>query len=180
MTMLDMPFGAAVLADGGVRFRFWAPGQEDVRLVLPERDVKRAMEAGPDGWFELVVNDATAGDRYLLELTDGTQVADPASRGQAEGVTGPSLVVDPRSYTWCHAGWRGRHWAEAVIHELHVGTFTEAGTYTAATQRLGHLAELGVTAVELMPLADFPGRRNWGYDGVLPYAPARAYGTPTS
>jgi maltooligosyltrehalose trehalohydrolase len=161
-----------------VRFRFWVPGQEDVRLVLPDRGAKHAMEARPGGWFELAVDDAAAGDRYLLELADGTQVADPASRGQAEGVAGPSLVVDPRSYAWRHADWRGRPWAEAVIHELHVGAFTEAGTYTAATQRLGHLAELGVTAVELMPLADFPGLRNWGYDGVLPYAPARAYGTP--
>lgn len=178
MTLLDMPFGAA-LADQGVRFRFWAPGQDEVRLILPDRGgEERSMEAQPDGWFELVVAGAVAGDRYLFRLQDGTEVADPASRAQAEDVSGPSLVVDPRRYRWRHEGWRGRPWAEAVIYELHVGTFTAGGTYKAAIERLPHLAEIGITAVELMPLADFPGQRNWGYDGVLPYAPARAYGTP--
>lgn len=176
MTLLDMPFGAAPV-EGGVRFRFWAPGQEEVQLVLPGRNQRLPMQVRPGGWFELVA-EAEVGDRYLFLLADGTEVADPASRAQAETVDGPSLVVDPRRYRWRHESWRGRPWAEAVIYELHVGTFTEEGTYTAAIERLDHLVKLGVTAVELMPLADFPGQRNWGYDGVLLYAPARAYGTP--
>ena len=177
---LDIPFGAAVQDDGRVRFRLWAPSQAEVRLVLPDRGDRRLpMPAAGGGWFELATDQAAAGDRYRFALADGTLVADPASRGQAaDGVAGPSLVVDPRRFVWRHDGWRGRRWAEAAIYELHVGAFTPEGTFLAAIGKLPHLAELGVTAIELMPLADFPGRRNWGYDGVLPYAPARAYGTP--
>jgi maltooligosyltrehalose trehalohydrolase len=171
-----MPFGAEI-EQGRVRFRFWAPGQQQVALALPERGARLPMEAKSEGWFELVT-EAAAGEPYLFALADGTEVADPAARAQAEDAIGPSLVVDPLAYRWRNAGWCGRPWAEAVIYELHVGTFTPEGTFKAAIDRLPYLKELGVTAVELMPLADFPGRRNWGYDGVLLYAPDRAYGTP--
>ena len=102
---------------------------------------------------------------------------DPASRSNPDGVHAPSAVVAPRDYDWQAAGWRGRPWEEAVLYELHVGAFTPAGTFAAAADRLAYLANLGVTAVELMPVADLPGDRNWGYDGVL-IAPARCYGTP--
>ena len=111
-------------------------------------------------------------------LPDGVRVADPASRCQARDAVGPSLVIDPSAYHWQHQDWRGRPWREAVIYELHIGSFTPGGTFAGAIERLPYLSQLGVTAIELMPLADFPGRRNWGYDGVLPFAPDRSYGTP--
>jgi maltooligosyltrehalose trehalohydrolase len=110
-------------------------------------------------------------------MPDGLAVPDPAARAQAGDVHGPSLLVDPRAYRW-RTDWPGRPWAEAVIMEIHIGTFTPEGTFRAAAERLPHLAETGITAVEIMPVAQFGGNRGWGYDGVLPYAPHRAYGTP--
>lgn len=172
-----MPFGAALLGDGQVRFRLWAPGQSEVALVLPDRRERRPMRRLEGGWHELTT-EAAAGEPYLFALQDGLEVADPASRCQAEDAVGASLVVDPLAYSWRETAWQGRPWHETVLYELHVGTFTPEGTYAAAAERLPQLAELGVTAIELMPLADFPGRRNWGYDGVLLYAPDRAYGAP--
>ena len=106
------------------------------------------------------------------------RVPDPASRQQADSVHGPSVVVDPLAYQWRSAGWRGRPWTEAVLYELHVGTFSDSGDFAGVQRRLDWLADLGVTAIELMPVADFAGWRNWGYDGVLPFAPARPYGAP--
>jgi maltooligosyltrehalose trehalohydrolase len=105
-------------------------------------------------------------------------VPDPASRFSPDDVHGPSVVIDPQRFEWTDDAWRGRPWEEAVVYELHVGAFTEEGTFNAARERLGELAELGITAIELMPLADFPGQRNWGYDGVLQFAPDASYGTP--
>jgi maltooligosyltrehalose trehalohydrolase len=173
----DMPFGAAP-QDGGVRFRLWAPGQRQVALLLAGRDAAIPMVAKADGWFELITADAKAGSRYSFRLDDGRTVPDPVSRFQPDDVHGPSQVIDPASYRWQHAEWRGRPWHEAVLYELHVGTFSEEGTYDGMRRKLDHLVELGVTAVELMPLADFSGVRNWGYDGVLPFAPAASYGSP--
>jgi maltooligosyltrehalose trehalohydrolase len=173
----DMPFGAA-LQDGGVRFRLWAPGQRQVALLLAGRDDPIPMVAKADGWFELITADAKAGSRYSYRLDDGQTVPDPISRFQPDDVHGPSQVIDPASYRWQHAGWRGRPWHETVLYELHVGTFSEEGTYDGLRRKLDHLVELGVTAVELMPLADFSGMRNWGYDGVLPFAPDASYGSP--
>jgi malto-oligosyltrehalose trehalohydrolase len=176
----DMPFGAAVRPDGTTRFRLWAPAEERVRLALEggADEAPLAMAPAGDGWHELVTDRAAPGARYRFELGDGARVPDPASRHQPEDVHGPSEVVDPRAYAWADGGWRGRPWHEAVLYELHVGTFTPEGTFRAAIGRLDHLAGLGVTAIELMPVADFPGRRNWGYDGVLLYAPDSAYGRP--
>ena len=172
-----MPFGAELRPDGSTRFRLWAPAAPTMRLELPRRGMVTVMTALPGGWHERVTA-APAGEPYRFLLPDGLAVADPASRCQLEDADGPSLVVDPDAYRWRHADWPGRPWHEAVIYELHVGTFTPEGTFAAAERRLPYLADLGVTAVELMPLADFPGRRNWGYDGVLPFAPDRVYGTP--
>jgi maltooligosyltrehalose trehalohydrolase len=115
---------------------------------------------------------------YAYRVDNGPAVPDPASRFQPWDVNGPSALVDPHAFEWNDGAWRGRPWGEAVIYEMHVGTFTPGGTYAAAQARLAELAQLGVTAIELMPLADFAGRRNWGYDGVLPFAPDAAYGTP--
>ncbi|HWP20606.1 MAG TPA: malto-oligosyltrehalose trehalohydrolase [Burkholderiaceae bacterium] len=175
----DMPFGAA-LAERGVHFRLWAPGAREVRLVLqPGRDEERAIEArrDDDGWCRVVVDEAGPGTLYLWEIDARQRVPDPASRFNPLGPHGPSQVVDPRKFEWS-TGWKGRPWHETVIYEMHVGTFTPAGTYAAAEAQLPALAESGVTAIELMPLAAFPGRFGWGYDGVLPYAPHAAYGSP--
>ena len=173
-----MPFGAEPNPDGTVRFRLWAPAESSVTLVLEDSGDALAMVPEKRGWHELIVGNAGPGTRYQFELGSGLRVPDPATRYQPEDVHGPSEVIDPRAYRWSDIAWTGRPWHEAVIYELHVGAFTSEGTFRAAVDRLDHLVELGVTAVELMPIADFPGRRNWGYDGVLPYAPDAAYGRP--
>jgi maltooligosyltrehalose trehalohydrolase len=175
-----MPFGAEMREDGAVAFRLWAPGRETVDLVLPqEGGAVLAMERRPGGWFELTTDRARAGSAYAFGLGPGNpRVPDPASRHQPHDVHGPSRVVDPGAFDWRHADFRGRPWDEAVIYELHTGAFSPEGTFDGVRRRMDHLAGLGVTAVELMPLAEFPGRRNWGYDGVLPFAPESAYGAP--
>jgi malto-oligosyltrehalose trehalohydrolase/4-alpha-glucanotransferase len=172
-----MPFGAELQADGSVRFRLWAPSHPTVRLAI-EGEVEPLAMAAEAGWHEVVTDRARAGSRYRFILPDGLAVPDPASRHQPEDVHGPSEVIDPAAYRWRDASWRGRPWEEAVIYELHVGAFTAPGTFRAAIDRLDGLVALGVTAIQLMPVSDFPGRRNWGYDGVLPYAPDSAYGRP--
>ncbi len=173
-----MPFGATPLAEGGVRFRLWAPEVAGVELVLADRGPAVSLTAAGDGWFEAVVREAGAGTRYRFRVGGDLLVPDPASRYQPFDVHGPSEVVDPTAYVWQDEGWRGRPWAEAVLYELHVGTFTPAGSFAGVAEHLDHLVELGVTAIELMPVADFPGRWGWGYDGVLWYAPASRYGRP--
>ena len=173
-----MPFGAEHRA-GATRFRLWAPSCGRVRLELgrgPARVLE--MHALEGGWHELVVADAGPGTAYAFRVKDALAVPDPASRCNPWDVNGPSAVVDPRAFEWSDGAWRGRPWHEAVVYELHVGAFTAAGTFAAAIDRLDHLVGLGVTAIELMPVADFAGRRNWGYDGVLPFAPDGAYGPP--
>ena len=177
----EMPFGAQVLSGGQVRFRLWAPGAQSVDLVLessrgPARTLPMQMRAG--GWVELVTDVAEAGSRYRFSIDRGTLVPDPASRRNPQGVHGPSEVVDPGAFDWPDGQWRARPWRESVVYELHVGTFTPAGTFAGVAGKLEHLQRLGVTAIELMPLAEFPGSRGWGYDGVLPYAPSSAYGSP--
>jgi maltooligosyltrehalose trehalohydrolase len=172
-----MPFGAEVQPDGSVRFRLWAPGQEAVSLVI-EGSAVLPMQASHEGFFELTTDAARAGSRYRYQLQDGMPVPDPVSRYQPEDVHGPSVVIDPKAYAWCQAEWQGRPWTETVLYELHVGAFSEEGTFDGLRRRLDHLVDLGVTAVELMPLAEFPGARNWGYDGVQLFAPDASYGTP--
>ncbi|HLS85137.1 MAG TPA: malto-oligosyltrehalose trehalohydrolase [Burkholderiales bacterium] len=173
---MTMPFGAQVLEGGGVRFRLWAPAATAVDLVIDNRSLP--LEKREDGWFERVDLSAGPGTLYRYRINGGVLVPDPASRFQPQDCEGPSEVVDPDAFRWTDGGWRPRPWSEAVLYELHVGTFTPEGTYRAVAGRLPHLRSLGITAIELMPLADFPGRRNWGYDGVLPYAPDGAYGRP--
>jgi len=136
------------------------------------------MRRSDDGWHALDIADVGAGTLYRFILEDGAVVPDPASRYQPLDVHGPSEVVDPHAYRWNCTAWAGRPWAEMVIYELHMGTFTEAGTFRAAIEKLDHLKAIGITAIQVMPVADFPGTRNWGYDGVLPYAPDSSYGHP--
>ncbi|HET9448626.1 MAG TPA: malto-oligosyltrehalose trehalohydrolase [Steroidobacteraceae bacterium] len=171
----SMPFGAE-LHQGQGRFRLWAPAQASMTLVLEGRAPIPMQPAG-DGWYECCV-EGRAGARYRFALTDGTLVPDPASRFQPQDVAGPSELIDAREYRWLTGGWRGRPWEDAVIYELHLGAFTSDGTFRAAIDKLDHLASLGITAIELMPVADFSGNRNWGYDGVLPFAPDSSYGRP--
>ncbi|GAC1303564.1 MAG: malto-oligosyltrehalose trehalohydrolase [Vulcanimicrobiaceae bacterium] len=159
-----------------MRFRVYAPSARSVELALDGAS-GAPMHRRDDGFFEIVVADAAAGTRYAFVI-DGLRAPDPASRFQPEGVHGTSVVVDPAAYAWRSTAWAGRPWHETIFYELHVGTFTPAGTYAAAAERLDDLVALGITAVELMPLADVPGERNWGYDGVLPFAPSHNYGSP--
>jgi malto-oligosyltrehalose trehalohydrolase len=161
------------LTGRGVAFRLWAPNAKSVELALDEA---RPMDAA-DGWFTLEVPDAKAGTRYRFRIDGELTIADPASRFQPEDVNGPSEVVD-HAYDWRCREWKGRPWEEASFLELHVGTFTSEGTFLAMIEKLDHLVETGITAIELMPVADFPGRWNWGYDGVLWFAPDSAYGRP--
>jgi malto-oligosyltrehalose trehalohydrolase len=174
----QMPFGATVLADGSTWFRFHAPAQPEVALVLEPSGTALPMTRRDDGWFELITDRAPAGTQYRYRLADGLRVPDPASRCQADDAHGPSVVVDPMGYGWQTGDWPGRPWQETVLYELHTGTFSPEGTFDGVLRKLDYLAGIGVTAVELMPVADFPGRRGWGYDGVLLFAPDRAYGSP--
>lgn len=175
----SMPFGAEV-QDACVRFRIWAPMEQAPTLVVDAGAGERRlpMTRGQNGWFECITDAAAPGSRYLYELDSGRRVPDPASRFQPCDVHGPSEVIDPAGYAWRVPGWRGRPWREAILYELHVGAF--AGDFDGVRRKLKHLAALGVTAVELMPLSDFEGRRNWGYDGVQPFAPDASYGRPES
>lgn len=176
----SMPFGAELRADGQVRFRLWAPAATEVALCL-EQDGSTAelpMTALPHGWFECLSERAQAGSRYRFRLDDGMRVPDPASRFNPDDVHGASEVIDPSAYAWMDDAWQGRCWEETVIYELHVGAFSPEGTYAGVQRRLDYLVDLGVTAIELMPVADFPGAHNWGYDGALLYAPDHCYGRP--
>jgi maltooligosyltrehalose trehalohydrolase len=174
---VDLPFGAQPLADGRTRFRIWAPGARSVGLEV-EGHPPVAMTRDESGVHTGLANCGPgARYRYRPDVGDGANLAvpDPASRAQPDGVQGPSLVVDPKAYRWRRPDWRGRPWETAVIYEVHVGLM---GGFDGLEAALADLADLGITAIELMPIAAFSGARNWGYDGVLPFAPAAAYGTP--
>jgi maltooligosyltrehalose trehalohydrolase len=168
--------GPRALPGGGAEFRLWAPAQAQIALVIEER-APLPMRAFDGGWHGIEMPDAAPGSRYGFRLGDGRVVPDPASRHQPDDVHGLSQWIDTASLEFA-TPWRGRRWEECVLYELHVGAFTREGTFLAAIERLDHLASLGITAIELMPLADFPGKRNWGYDGVYSYAPDASYGTP--
>jgi maltooligosyltrehalose trehalohydrolase len=174
--------GVEVLPDGSVHARVWAPYARRVAVVLedgPGTDPEPvALTAEERGYFSGFLLAARPGTRYRLRLDDETLVADPASRLQPEGVYGPSMVVDPAAFTWEVDAWQVPPFRDWVLYELHVGTFTPEGTFQAVISRLPYLKDLGVTAIELMPITQFPGERNWGYDGVFPYAAQNSYGGP--
>ncbi|AZE55541.1 Malto-oligosyltrehalose trehalohydrolase [Pseudomonas synxantha] len=172
-TLETSPHGAIMLDAQHTRFALWAPDAFYVSVEL-EHGKSIAMLPQADGWFELTTA-CPAGTLYRFNIDGEKAVPDPASRSQAVDVHGWSRVVDPHAYEWRHNQWQGRPWHTAVIYELHVGAM---GGYTEVEKHLPRLAELGITAIELMPLAQFPGERNWGYDGVLPYAPQASYGSP--
>ena len=172
--MSGRQFGARLTAEGA-SFRLWAPAARRVDLLL---ETPHPLERGSDGWFAADVAGVKAGDHYRFRIDNEIDIPDPASAFQPDDVFGPSELIDHSAYRWCASDWRGRPWHETVLLEAHVGTFTPQGTYRAIIEKLDHLVATGITALELLPLADFAGSRNWGYDGVLWYAPDGAYGRP--
>lgn len=182
----QMPFGTEVLENGKVCFRVWAPSasrmdvcimsdsdssSDTVQAILP-------MLADNNGWYSLATDMASTGTRYTFRVDNNMQVPDPASRFQPHDVHGPSEVIDPADWVWNDGDWSGRPWEESIIYELHTGCFTSEGTFVAMLDKLDYLVETGITAIELMPVADFPGDHNWGYDGTYLFAPDSRYGRP--
>ncbi|HLI52577.1 MAG TPA: malto-oligosyltrehalose trehalohydrolase, partial [Thermomicrobiaceae bacterium] len=179
--------GAIYLGDNRVRFRVWAPKADAVEVRIRPVDRQTAelrLEISPvldeeaPGYFELLVENTPPGTRYTYVINHQQDYPDPASRWQPDGVHGPSAVVDTAAIEWTDEHWTGVALRDYVIYELHVGTFSEAGTFDEVIPHLGELAELGITAIELMPVAQFPGERNWGYDGTYPFAAQNSYGGP--
>lgn len=170
----QLSFGATLIEPNRTRFRLFAPAQDSVAVEIADAPTI-AMSRQEHGWLEAEAA-CGAGTRYRYRLATGEAVPDPAARAQAEDVHAWSVVVDPRAYVWRNEAWRGRPWQETVLYELHCGLL---GGFAGVAAALPRLAELGITAVELMPVNDFSGRRNWGYDGVLPFAPDRSYGSPS-
>ena len=178
------PIGAEVVPGGGVHFRVWVPKQKNLILELspdanmpPSTTRKVKLQSEPNGYFSGLVADAKAGWHYKIRLHTGS-FPDPASRFQPQGPHGPSQVVAPADFKWSDGSWAGVPRGGQAIYEMHVGTFTREGTWAAAMAHLPELARLGVTLLEVMPVADFPGRFGWGYDGVCMFAPTRLYGSP--
>jgi maltooligosyltrehalose trehalohydrolase len=176
-----LPAGAELQPGGGVHFRTWAPGRRDVAVVIDRpcggASLEVPLEPESGGYSSIFVREAVAGVLYRFRV-NGELLADPASRYQPDGPFGPSQVIDPNTFDWSDAGWKGCSLAGAVIYEMHMGTFPPEGTWRAAMDKLPRLAELGITLLEVMPVSEFPGRFGWGYDGVFPYAPTRLYGSP--
>ncbi len=177
MTDRRLPIGAEPRG-GGTHFRVWAPRRTTVEVLQTESGRATALAPEAGGYFAGLIRDLPAGTRYRYRLDAGDAFPDPASRYQPDGPHGPSEVIDPLAFRWSDADWTGITLEGQVLYELHVGAFTPEGTWTAATGQLSELAAAGITTVEVMPVADFPGRFGWGYDGVNLFAPTRLYGRP--
>jgi len=175
MTPWRMQYGAMPLHEGGVQFRVWAPHVQTLAVRVGEAVIPMTRE-GED--FRVLAPDARPGQKYSLVLDDAKERPDPASRSQPEGVHGQSEIIDPDAVIWSDQDWRGIELSEYIIYELHTGTFTPEGTFEGVIRKIPYLQELGITAIELMPVAEFPGCRNWGYDGVDLFAPHSCYGGP--
>jgi maltooligosyltrehalose trehalohydrolase len=173
-----VPAHGALVDGDTTTVRVWAPDASRLTLVRDRDDAKRSLTDRGDGYFEVETTALAPGARYWIGMDDHSPFPDPASRFQPEGVHGPSQVVDPSAYAWSDDNWTGVAREDLVIYELHVGAFTAAGTFDAVRDRLSYLQTLGVTAIELMPVHDVPGRWNWGYDPAALFAPSRAYGSP--
>lgn len=180
-TLIETPVQGARVSERGVSYCIWAPEHAELALLIRHQDGherSHRMEAQPNGFFLLEDPNGRAGNRYAYNLPDGSIVPDPVSHCQPDGVHGWSECIDHRAYSWRCDRWQRPGWHGQSIYEIHVGTFTPRGTFSSVVDRLDHIAALGMGAIELMPVADFPGERNWGYDGVALFAPARCYGTP--
>ena len=163
--------GAGFSGDGKCTFTVWAPHRKRVQVCLQAPHARRVdLERIEGGYWQAGVADVEAGADYTILLDEQVERPDPVSHFQPEGVHGPSRIIDHSDYTWDDSIWLGIPLEKMVIYEVHIGTFTTAGTFEAAIERLDELARLGVNAIEIMPVAQFPGERNWGYDGVYPYA----------
>lgn len=171
------PLGALTVEDG-ILFRIWAPKASRVDLVLYPSETTLPLEPTGDGYYERFERGVSAGSLYRYLLSGEHLFPDPASRFQPQGVHGPSMVVDPFRYQWGDGDWEGIPQKDLIFYELHTGTFSLEGSYKGIRNKLAYLKDLGINAIELMPVADFPGRWNWGYDPAALYAPSRAYGTP--
>jgi maltooligosyltrehalose trehalohydrolase len=172
------PAGAEVIAGVGVHVRVWAPNRGQVDVVRADEDARWPLERDRDGYWSALIGELRSGDRYWVCL-DGNQLRpDPCSRFQPEGPHGPSQIVDPAPFGWTDAAWRGVRREGQILYEMHVGTFTHAGTWRAAMDHLPALARLGITIIEMMPVCEFAGEFGWGYDGVDLYAPTHLYGEP--
>lgn len=169
-------WGPQWLGDDRVRFRLWAPETEALEVVV--EGTRYPMKAARDGWFEAEITGLSEGAAYRFRLPDGSEVIDPAAHAMPQGLEGASALVDHRRYRWTTEDWTGFPWEDAVVSEIHIGTFTDEGTFAAAMEKLPHLSETGINALEILPIAQFPGQRGWGYDGVSHYAPHSAYGSP--
>lgn len=173
------PSLGALLHSGRTDFRVWAPVAKRIELIVEgKKESINLLSVSPDGYWFGSFSEFSAGDRYRYRIDGDRTLPDPASRFQPQGVHGPSQIIDPNAFVWGDHNWPGVRMKDAILYELHLGTFSKEGTFAGAQKRLRYLAELGVTAIEIMPVADFPGDRNWGYDGVAMFAPARRYGTP--
>ena len=170
----------ATATEVGTQFRTWTVHRA-ANLTIYRGDGSAArtlpMEHVGGGYFEITDPDAKPGDLYKYSFGGSATFPDPASRHQPQGVHGPSMIVT-NDFAWTDGDWKSPPLSDLTIYELHIGTFTSKGTFAAAKEKLSHLRDLGVSSIEIMPIADFPGDRNWGYDGVSAYAPARIYGTP--
>jgi maltooligosyltrehalose trehalohydrolase len=169
--------GAEVSREG-THFRVWAPKHRNVAVALEDDGSEHELAREPGGWFGGFVGVAHEGARYRFRTADNRMLPDPASRYQPDGPHGSSMIIDPDAFDWTDTDWNGPGEGRHVIYELHAGTFTRSGTWQTAAAHLDDLADLGITIIEIMPVAEFPGRFNWGYDGVCPFAPAHVYGTP--
>ena len=175
----ELEFGARPLPDGSTRFRVWSPSVKSLSVkVFGDEERIISMERGEEGVFETIIPDVSAGADYMYLIDNERQRPDPVSRWQPQGVHGPSRVVDPQEFGWMDAAWKGVPLKDLIIYELHTGTFTPEGTFESIIEKLPYLKRLGITAIEIMPVAEFPGGRNWGYDGAHLYAPQSTYGGP--
>ena len=173
-----LELGANVTCEG-VHFRVWAPKASSVSLVITEMPGEISLIPEANGYFSTSVSGVEAGAKYFYLLNGGQPRPDPVSRSQPEGVHGPSQVIDPGQFNWSDEDWRGIPWEEMILYEIHTGAFTREGTFEAIIPYLDYLKnDLGLTAIELMPVSQFPGERNWGYDGAYLYAPQNSYGGP--
>ena len=174
----DARVGATRLATGNWQFVVWAPNSRSVSVEASETNQSISMDSWEGGYHGAIVRNLPAGARYRYRLADGRELADPASRFQPGGVHGPSQLVDTGAFEWTDQDWKGRSLEASVFYELHVGTYTREGSFDAVIPHLPELVDLGITTIEIMPVAQFPGSRNWGYDGAYPFAPQNSYGGP--
>ena len=172
--------GANLTPGGDAEFLIWAPNAQSVSVRLCGSDVLVPMQLSARGYHSAIIDKLEPGARYVYLLDDGHEHPDPASRFQPEGVHGPSQVVDTKAFAWTDQNWKGHPLERSVFYELHVGAYSKEGTFDVLIAELPHLVDLGITTLELMPVAQFPGSRNWGYDGVYPFAPQNSYGGPES